>query len=970
MTGTDLPPDAFAHRGPEPACAAELYRAFWESATDGVCLVSEDGLIIYTNPAQDSMYGCRAGELINRHIATLSAYPEAQSLRRMALVARHVAAKGQWKGEWRHCRKDGTSFIAACHVSAFRADDVSYWLCITGQAQASLRRCSSQLQAITEAALVIAQAPTLDEKLKHIVRAARQIIGARRSDISLATATADGPLHPMPAAGDQLAAPLIASTGRSLGQLRLYGNRKGTGFDAVDEALLGQLAQLASASIEQAQVSMELREREAELATEVSALRKLQEVSTLLLRDDTADAIFDHILTAAVDLMSADCASIQMLDPESGTLRLLGFRGFHAASAEAWRLVDAVSESTCGAALRNSGRVVIPDVETCEAMAGSADLEAYRRSRIRGVQSTPLLSRSGELVGMISTHWRQPHTPSERDLRIFDLLARQAADAIERKAAEEALRIRGKEFETLADNIPALCWMADADGNVHWYNERWYHYSGASFADIKGWGWTALVAAEVRPLVMKRWQHSVATGEPFEMTFPIKSADGAYRPFLTRGVPIHDTDRRIIRWFGTNVDVQEQVEVERVLEQRVRERTRELRHANARLEAEMAERERAETALRQAQKMQAVGQLAGGIAHDFNNLLGAIVGSLDLMRRQPDDPERVRRFTSIALQAAERGTRLTGQLLAFARVQRIEQKPLHLHDLFTNLRDLLGRMLGPMVQLTLDLDPEPAMVLSDQTQIEMAILNLAINARDAMPDGGHLTIATRPWRSAGDAELAAGDYIELAVTDTGCGMAPDVAARAFEPFFTTKDVGQGTGLGLAQVYSIARQSGGTARLESRPGGGTTVRLYLPRTDLSVDAAQRRGPKRRAEAGEPAMILVVDDDPDLRRVLVASLEAFGFGVIEAPDGPTALSLLASAQPDLLLVDFAMPGMNGAKLADAARRLQPDLPVVFVSGYADTAAIEKLVGPEASVLRKPFLVDELEDMVAAALNSGPE
>jgi PAS domain S-box-containing protein len=378
-----------------------------------------------------------------------------------------------------------------------------------------------------------------------------------------------------------------------------------------------------------------------------------------------------------------------------------------------------------------------------------------------------------------------------------------------------------------------------------------------------------------------------------------------------------------------------------------------------------AELERAQDALRQAQKMEAVGQLTGGIAHDFNNLLGAVVGNLDLIRRRPAEPEKVRRWAENGMAAAERGTKLTGQLLAFSRAQRIELKPVSVSALVEDMRDMLARTLGPMVPLSLELGGDGA-VLSDPTQLEMAILNLAINARDAMSEGGALTISTAVRRIVGDAELGSGDYVELAVADTGAGMPPDVVARAFDPFFTTKGVGKGTGLGLSQVYGIARQTGGTVRIDSRVGAGTTVRIFLPRTDARISPEPEGEEEGALGKGATATILVVDDDADMRRVLVESLDALGYRVIEAHDGASGLKLLAAHAPDLLMVDFAMPGMNGAEVAKAARERRPHLPVVFASGYADTAAIGEVGGPDVVMLRKPFRVDQLHAAITDALD----
>ena len=376
------------------------------------------------------------------------------------------------------------------------------------------------------------------------------------------------------------------------------------------------------------------------------------------------------------------------------------------------------------------------------------------------------------------------------------------------------------------------------------------------------------------------------------------------------------------------------------------------------------ERER-EEALRQAQKMEAVGQLTGGIAHDFNNLLGAVLGGFDLIRRRPDDADRVRRIAENGIAAAERGAKLTGQLLAFSRAQRLETRAVVVTDVVEGMRELLAGTLGPQVRLRFGLEDGGRAVLSDPVQLEMAVLNLAINARDVMPDGGELGIRTALRRIDGDAELAAGDYVELSVSDTGAGMPPEVAARAFDPFFTTKGVGKGTGLGLSQVYGIARQAGGAARIRSLPGQGTTVSLLLPVTDAPRATHGPVPDQAAAAAPGAATVLVIDDDDDLRSMLAESLDSLGYRTLTAPDGTEGLDTLARSTPDLVIVDFAMPGMNGAEVAEAIRARNPDLPILFASGYADTAAIERAVGASARMLRKPFGLNELQAAVRAAL-----
>jgi PAS domain S-box-containing protein len=380
---------------------------------------------------------------------------------------------------------------------------------------------------------------------------------------------------------------------------------------------------------------------------------------------------------------------------------------------------------------------------------------------------------------------------------------------------------------------------------------------------------------------------------------------------------------------------------------------------------DITELKTAQDQLRQAQKMEALGQLTGGIAHDFNNLLTVVVGGLDLIAKRVED-EKLLRYATNALSAAERGARLTGQLLAFSRVQRLEVKPTYVAPLIDEMRPLLRNVLGPGIEKKFDLDPHLMPVMADPTQLEVAVLNLAINARDAMPDGGTLSFSSRRRRISDDPELEPGNYIELSISDTGVGMEPEVMARAFEPFFTTKEVGKGTGLGLSMVYGMARQSGGTARIESEPGVGTTVRIFFRRAGRSVEAQAGANEALDRTSGEQraAKVLVIDDDDDVRRFIVAGLQEFGHEVSEAGSGQDGIARFIEVEPDLVILDFLMPGMSGAEVASHILAAKPHQRILFVSGYSETDAIRK-VAPDADILAKPFRAAVLDEAVRDAL-----
>jgi PAS domain S-box-containing protein len=382
-----------------------------------------------------------------------------------------------------------------------------------------------------------------------------------------------------------------------------------------------------------------------------------------------------------------------------------------------------------------------------------------------------------------------------------------------------------------------------------------------------------------------------------------------------------------------------------------------------------------EEALLQSQKMEAVGQLTGGIAHDFNNLLTGIVGSLDLLQTRLDQgrTENVARYINAAMTSANRAAALTHRLLAFARRQPLVPTSVDVNHLVMSLEDLLRRTIGETIDLQIDSAANLWSTLCDPNQLESALLNLAINARDAMPDGGRLTISTSNASfesvTADMPALSSGDYICIGVSDTGVGMSAEVAARAFDPFFTTKPIGQGTGLGLSMIYGFARQSNGHATIDSKLRQGTSVRLYLPRHhgESAPGHAAVAGKGDHAATGET--VLVVEDEPVVRGVLLEMLAEQGYRTLEAVDGPSGLAILNSGQRvDLLVTDVGLPGMNGRQLADQARETRPDLKVLFITGYAGSAAVsDGVLQPGMEMITKPFDLDHLSQRIRAMVSN---
>jgi len=753
----------------------------------------------------------------------------------------------------------------------------------------------------------------------------------------------------------------------------------------------------------------------------------------------------------------------------------------------------------------------------------------------------------------------------------------------------------------LADAIPTLCWIANGDGYIVWYNRRWHEYCGTTPADVEGWGWTAVHDPAVLPSVMERWTAAIATGEPFEMTFPLRGADGRFRPFLTRVQPVRDGTGRVARWFGVNTDVSAQAEAEDRLrgisdsidhmvwstlpdgyhdyynqrwydftgvppgsvdgeawnglfhpddqerawavwrhslatgepyyiEYRLRHHAGQHRWVLGRAQpvrdaagaiarwygtctdiqdivaardvlarsrdelealvlARTAERDRtwantqdllcimgtdgvyraanpawsavlgwppeevvgshflrfrlaaehpmaldalaavqgrpvrdhvvqmlhrdgsirwvswmasheggqvyssgrdvtaereaqaalqaAEATLRQSQKMEAVGQLTGGIAHDFNNMLAVVIGSLDLLgRRLGEGDARARRYVDAAMEGARRAAVLTARLLAFSRQQPLQPESIDANKLVSGMSDLLRGSLGADIRLEAVLAGGLWRTHADPSGLENAILNLAVNARDAMQGGGRLTVETANTflderYAAEHLGVPAGQYVLVAVTDTGTGMPPDVAARAFDPFFTTKEVDRGTGLGLSQVYGFVKQSGGHVKIYSEPGQGTTVKVYLPRQMGGAADGPARGGGGLPRGEPDEVVLVVEDEPGVRAFSTEALAGLGYQVLEADGGAMALRLLDThPEVSVLFTDVVMPGMNGRLLADEARRRRPGLRVLFTTGYTRNAVVHNgVLDSGVQLIGKPFTVEALAAKLREVLDAAP-
>jgi PAS domain S-box-containing protein len=536
------------------------------------------------------------------------------------------------------------------------------------------------------------------------------------------------------------------------------------------------------------------------------------------------------------------------------------------------------------------------------------------------------VTRHGRLE---QVYWTYGYSPIDEDDGVSGVLV-VCRDVTEDYLAAVKLRERSRIWNVTQD----LLVIVDRNGVWRTVNPAWTRTFGWSEAELLNRTSEWLEHPDDGGLTRMDVGHLIQGNLTVRFESRFRHKDGSYRWLSWTGVPDQD------RIFAVARDVT----AEKVAAERLKA---------------------TEEALRQSQKMEAVGQLTGGIAHDFNNLLTGIVGSLDLLqiRLNQGRTENAARYIDAAMTSANRAAALTHRLLAFARRQPLVPKGVDVNQLIVSLEDLLRRTIGETIDLKIAAADDLWCTLCDPNQLESALLNLAINARDAMPGGGRLIIATSNARldsvSAETPALAPGDYICIEVTDTGVGMSAEVAARAFDPFFTTKPIGQGTGLGLSMIYGFARQSNGHATIESRVGQGTSIRLYLPRHqgDLATPLGTAASSTEYAFTGET--VLVVEDEPVVRGVILEMLQDQGFKTLEAIDGPSGLRILRSrARIDLLVTDVGLPGISGRQLADQARETRPGLKVLFMTGYAESAAISQgFLQGGMEMITKPFELDNL-------------
>jgi PAS domain S-box-containing protein len=697
----------------------------------------------------------------------------------------------------------------------------------------------------------------------------------------------------------------------------------------------------------QTQAESELREREARL----------------LFFDDLEERMFRS--TAATDAMSA---ATEMLGSNLGASRC-AYADVAADANRFWIRSDFSAPGIASSAgdysldlfgpraaaeLRAGGTLVVHDV-SIELSSGEGR-EMFQAIGIDAIICCPLI-KDGRLAAMMAVHQDRPRTWSTHEIALVKEVVERCWAHVERVGAEARLRESEERLRLAVDNADVGFWDVDLISDTLIWPPRTKAMFGIS-PDV--------------PVTMQDFYEGLhpddreatsaayaAAADPQQRALydvhyrTVGKEDGIVRWVEAKGRGAFDADGRCLRVTGTAVQITARKEAEEAL--------RELNVTlEARIATAVAEREEVLEALRQSQKMEAMGQLTGGVAHDFNNLLTPIVGSLDLLQRKGLGGEREQRLIAGAVQSAERARTLVQRLLAFARRQPLQPTAIDVAKLVSGMGNLVSSTIGPQIRVVVEAPDDLPPALADPNQLEMAILNLAVNARDAMPDGGTLRITAgrESIRSSHRSNLATGHYICLSVADTGAGMDADTLARAVEPFFSTKGIGKGTGLGLSMVHGLASQLGGAITIQSQPGLGTNVELWLPQSSSTAEGETSLGDEPAAQVGSGTALLV--DDEELVRMSTADmLNDLGYTVIEAASGEEAMHLIkAGTYFDLLVTDHLMPGLTGTDLIQAVRSAKPGTPVLLVSGYAENAAID----PGIARLAKPFRKDELAASLA--------
>lgn len=593
-----------------------------------------------------------------------------------------------------------------------------------------------------------------------------------------------------------------------------------------------------------------------------------------------------------------------------------------------------------------------------------SDLPFILLTRGGGHERNPAARRYADLLGNVTFIERPFHPTTIVSLAESALRGRRKQyDARDRL---EALHRSDERFRAAINAVQGVLWTNSADGRMDGTQVGWGALTGQSPDEYRDFGWASAVHPDDAQPTIDTWNDAVATRSLFAFEHRVRRHDGEWRNFSIRAVPIFATDGSLRQWVGVHTDITSRRQAEAALrdlnaelEVRVEQRTTDLAATALALETEMTRRETVQAQLVQAQKMEALGQLVGGVAHDFNNILAAIQSAFMLLDRRVTD-DHLRYIVGEGRKASDRATGLIKQMLAFARQEAVQPSVIDFTVVLAETRDMLCHAVGALVECAVTVAPDTWPVLIDRQQFEVALLNLAVNARDAMPSGGKFSIHARNLREADERpqSLGSGDHVLVTIADSGHGMDAATKARVFDPFFTTKAVGEGTGLGLAQVHGFAAGASGAVTIESVPGEGTTFAIYLPRSAI-VDRAVASKPSPVIEQPR-ATLLLVDDDPQVRPVTAALLRDIGYTVVEAESAAVAVAMAELHPIDLLLTDVIMPEGDGPSLVKRLRARRPTLAAIYLTGFAGERPLN-----DAPVIMKPFSVEELGREISKAL-----
>lgn len=678
------------------------------------------------------------------------------------------------------------------------------------------------------------------------------------------------------------------------------------------------------------------------LARRETGLRELEvTVLNAISRERPLTEMFDEVTRAVDRLMPGVMSSIVLVI--EGKMRHVSapqLPDFYNQKVDGMAIGEGVG--SCGTAAWRKKQVIVADILNDPLWEKARDI--MQQTPLRACWSTPVLDAADTVLATFGMYYDHPRLPTPDDIAFIDRICHFVRNAIERTREREAMRALDERFRIIAQATNDVVWDGDLVSNTLWFSDGVRVLFGHEPASDPVLQTTSRVSEYIHPDDRERVRASMIEalkGKPsWRAEYRYQRRDGSYAHVVNQASILRGPDGRAVRAIGSLVDVTEQ----KALEEQ----------------------------LRRAQRLEAIGQMTGGVAHDFNNLLTVILGNAELLTESLTDDHRLRLLAEMTAKAAERGAELTNRLLAFARRQPLSPAVTDINRLIAGMDNLLRRTLGEALELEFVRAAGLWKAVVDAPQLESALLNLCINARDAMSQSGRLTIETaNAFLDANyvsdQEELVAGQYVMIAVSDTGCGMGSETLARAFEPFYTTKEVGKGSGLGLSMVYGFVKQSKGHVRIYSEVGHGTTVRIYLPRAldenDIRRDDAERAGIQSGSER-----ILLVEDDDLVREHVQSLLESLGYNVFTASNGPEALATLDTLDElDLLFTDVVMPGgMTGRQLAEAVRKRRPELPVIFTSGYTENAIVHHgRLDAGVHLLQKPYRRQELAAIVQRVL-----